>query len=120
MTGAQHSSHQTTWLVAQLRRLQLNPSPGMVADTTACDVRCCAVLLRPCSQVLSAGGVDGYKVDAAYIWSVGSWDVQGIHTASAKWNTAVQQGDWPVANGYADAAVTAAIKAHNAKAAQRR
>lgn len=81
---------------------------------------CYAFLLRPCWQVLSAGGADGYKVDAAYIWNVGSWDVQGIHTASAKWNTAVQQGDWPVANGYADAAVIAAIKAHNAKAAQRR
>lgn len=95
----------------------------MFVNTTACAAArsCCALPLRGlCSQVLSAGGAGGYKVDAAYIWNVGSWDVQGIHTASAKWNTAVQQGDWPVANGYADAAVIAAIKAHNAKAAQRR
>jgi hypothetical protein len=67
-------------------------------------------------DVLSKGGVGGYKVDAAYIWNVGSWDVQGIHTASAEWNTAVAQGDWPVRKGYADAGVIAAIKAHNAKA----
>lgn len=69
-----------------------------------------------CLQVLSTGGID-YKVDAAYIWNVGSWDVQGIHTASAKWNTTVIQGDWPVQNGYADAGVIAAIRTHNAKAA---
>jgi hypothetical protein len=69
-------------------------------------------------EVLSRGGVN-HKVDAAYLWSVGSWDVQGIHTASAKWNTTVQQGDWPVQNGYADPAVTAMIRAHNAKAAGR-
>jgi hypothetical protein len=67
-------------------------------------------------DVLSKGGVGGYKVDAAYIWNVNSWDVQGIHTASAEWNTAVAQGDWPVRKGYADAGVIAAIKAHNAKA----
>jgi hypothetical protein len=66
-------------------------------------------------QVLSAGGLK-HKVDAAYIWNVGSWDVQGVHTASAKWSTAVQQGDWPVKNGYADAGVIDVIRAHNAKA----
>lgn len=69
-------------------------------------------------QVLSTGGLK-YKVDAAYLWNVGSWDVQGIHTASAKYDTSLNQGDWPVRNGYADAKVIAAIKAHNAKASGR-
>lgn len=55
-------------------------------------------------------------MDAAFIWSVASWDVQGVHTASAEWNTSVAQGAWPVERGYADAAVSAAIRAHNAKA----
>lgn len=67
-------------------------------------------------KVLAAGGLQS-KVDGAYLWSVSSWDVQGIHTASAKWNTALVQGDWPVRNGFADARVIAAIKAHNANAA---
>lgn len=66
-------------------------------------------------RVLSSGGVR-VRVDAAYIWNVASWDVQGVHTASAKWNTSVQQGDWPVTQGYADGGVIAAIKAHNSKA----
>lgn len=68
-------------------------------------------------QVLEKGGWGNHKVDAAYIWSVASWDVQGIHTASAKWNTAVVQGDWPVRQGFANAGVISAIQKHNAQAA---
>jgi len=31
---------------------------------------------------LQAGGGPRYKVDAAFIWSVGSWDVAAIHPIS--------------------------------------
>lgn len=66
-------------------------------------------------QLLAAGRGPRYKLDGAYLWSVGSWDVQGIHTASAEWNTSVEQGDWPVTHGYGDAEVIRAIRAHNAR-----
>jgi hypothetical protein len=38
---------------------------------------------------------------------------QGIHTASAIWNTQVEQGDWPVQNGFAVQEVVDMIKTHN-------
>lgn len=38
---------------------------------------------------------------------------QGIHTASAVWNTDVDQRDWPVQNGFAVQEVIDMIKAHN-------
>jgi 3-deoxy-D-manno-octulosonic-acid transferase len=38
---------------------------------------------------------------------------QGIHTASALWNTQVEQGSWPVDNGFAVQEVIDMIKTHN-------
>eukprot|EP00882_Tetradesmus_deserticola_P019388 GHRQ01020868.1.p2 GENE.GHRQ01020868.1~~GHRQ01020868.1.p2 ORF type:complete len:180 (+),score=69.27 GHRQ01020868.1:785-1324(+) len=69
-------------------------------------------------NVLSKGG-DSFPVHQAYLWNVVSWDVQGIHTASALWNTDVEQGDWPVRNGFAVQEVIDMIKVHNAKTARR-
>eukprot|EP00879_Flechtneria_rotunda_P009575 GHRR01010021.1.p1 GENE.GHRR01010021.1~~GHRR01010021.1.p1 ORF type:complete len:348 (+),score=101.28 GHRR01010021.1:1467-2510(+) len=63
-------------------------------------------------QVLESGGVQ-YPVNGAYIWNVGSWDVQGISTSSAEWNTSVVQGSWPYEHGYAVPEVVAAIRQHN-------
>eukprot|EP00878_Enallax_costatus_P019655 GHUV01020738.1.p1 GENE.GHUV01020738.1~~GHUV01020738.1.p1 ORF type:complete len:247 (+),score=45.06 GHUV01020738.1:1913-2653(+) len=63
-------------------------------------------------KVLQSGGVK-YRVDGAYLWNVGSWDVQGIHPSSSVWNTSIEQGDWPVRNGFAVAEVIQAIKSHN-------
>lgn len=64
--------------------------------------------------VLDAGGWD-IPLHHSYIWNCVSWDVQGIHTASALWNTDVDQGDWPVKNGFAVQEVIDMIKGHNSK-----
>lgn len=68
---------------------------------------------RAALNVLSAGGYE-FPVHHSYIWNCVSWDVQGIHTASALWNTDVDQGDWPVKNGFAVQEVIDMIKTHNA------
>eukprot|EP00879_Flechtneria_rotunda_P011154 GHRR01011652.1.p1 GENE.GHRR01011652.1~~GHRR01011652.1.p1 ORF type:complete len:217 (+),score=63.36 GHRR01011652.1:641-1291(+) len=65
-------------------------------------------------KVLKAGGGQ-FPVHQSYIWNCVSWDVQGIHTASALWNTDVDQGDWPVKNGFAIQEVIDMIKQHNAQ-----
>lgn len=65
-------------------------------------------------DVLARGG-DEFPVHHSYIWNCVSWDVQGIHTASALWNTDVDQGDWPVKNGFAVQEVIDMIKVHNRK-----
>jgi hypothetical protein len=44
-------------------------------------------------SLLKAGGAE-FPVHHSYIWNCVSWDVQGIHTASALWNTDVDQGSW--------------------------
>jgi hypothetical protein len=62
--------------------------------------------------LLKRGG-GKWPVHHAYIWNCVSWDVQGIHTASAIWNTQVDQGDWPVQNGFAVQEVIDMIKSHN-------
>lgn len=69
-------------------------------------------------DVLMNGG-DYFPVHQSYLWNVVSWDVQGIHTASALWNTDVEQGDWPVENGFAVKEVIDMIKSHNSKTARR-
>ena len=33
-------------------------------------------------EFLKAGGGPRYRVDAAFVWSVGSWDVAAIHPIS--------------------------------------
>lgn len=66
-------------------------------------------------KVLDAGGWE-FPLHHSYIWNCVSWDVQGIHTASALWNTDVDQGDWPVKNGFAIQEVIDIIKDHNKKA----
>jgi hypothetical protein len=65
-------------------------------------------------KVLKAGGAE-FPVHHSYIWNCVSWDVQGIHTASALWNLDVDQGDWPVKNGYGVQEVIDMIKQHNAQ-----
>jgi hypothetical protein len=65
-------------------------------------------------QLLAAGG-GKYHVHGAYMWNVASWDVQGIHTSAAVWNTSVVQGDWPVKKGFAVADVVGMIQAHNSR-----
>uniref|UniRef100_A0A383VDD3 Glycoside hydrolase family 42 N-terminal domain-containing protein n=1 Tax=Tetradesmus obliquus TaxID=3088 RepID=A0A383VDD3_TETOB len=65
-------------------------------------------------QLLAAGG-GGYPVHGAYMWNVASWDVQGIHTSAAVWNTSVVQADWPVRKGFAVADVAGMIQAHNTR-----
>lgn len=65
-------------------------------------------------EVLDKGGSD-IPVHQSYIWNCVSWDVQGIHTASALWHTEVDQGDWPVKNGFAIKEVIDMIKDHNKK-----
>jgi hypothetical protein len=69
-------------------------------------------------DVLRNGGGE-FPVHQSYLWNVVSWDVQGIHTASALWNTDVEQGDWPVNNGFAVKEVIDMIKAHNSRTARR-
>lgn len=63
-------------------------------------------------NVLNNGGFD-FPVHHSYIWNCVSWDVQGIHPASALWNTDVDQGSWPVQNGFAVQEVIDMIKSHN-------
>lgn len=63
-------------------------------------------------RLLRAGGAQ-WPVHHSYVWNCVSWDVQGIHTASALWNTDVEQGDWPVRNGFAVQEVIDMIKQHN-------
>jgi hypothetical protein len=65
-------------------------------------------------RLLKQGG-GKWPVHHSYIWNCVSWDVQGIHTASALWNTAVDQGDWPVKNGFAVQEVIDMIKTHNSQ-----
>jgi len=65
-------------------------------------------------RLLKQGG-GKWPVHHSYIWNCVSWDVQGIHTASAVWNTQVDQGDWPVKNGFAVQEVIDMIKSHNAE-----
>lgn len=65
-------------------------------------------------NVLDNGGHD-IPVHQSYLWNCVSWDVQGIHTASALWNTDVEQGDWPVKNGFAIQEVIDMVKTHNRK-----
>jgi len=62
-------------------------------------------LYKLLSDWAAQGGGPTYRIDGIYIWSVGTWDVQGVHPSSNSW-----------AGSFADDVICNDLRANNAAA----